>query len=161
MQVLVTGATGTIGRALIRELLKRGDGVIALSRDDRRAQPILGEEVKISVWPEPSSEDLPAEALTGADASHPPEPALAKMLPFFRLGIGGPVAGGHQYALGQALHRPAVLPVPAFALRLLYGQMSGMITTGPRLRPACLLSLGYRFRQPQLGPALDDVLGRR
>ncbi len=127
--------------------------------------------------------------------------ALAKMLPFFKLGIGGPVAGGHQYvpwihlddvvgglllcldsdraqgpvnltapnpvtnaelsrALGQVLGRPAVLPVPGAALRLLYGEMAEVVTTGQRVIPARLRDLGYRFRHPDLEPALRDVLGR-
>lgn len=125
--------------------------------------------------------------------------ALAKMLPFFKLGIGGPVAGGHQYvpwihrddvvgalircvddpaadgsvnvtapnpvtntelsrALGRALGRPAVLPVPGFAVKLLYGEMAEMVTTGQRVVPARLHQLGYAFRHPELEPALRDVL---
>jgi uncharacterized protein (TIGR01777 family) len=125
--------------------------------------------------------------------------ALSKMLPVFKLGIGGPVAGGHQYvpwihledvvgallccvdeagaegpvnvtapnpvtnaelsrALGRALGRPAVLPVPGFAVKLLYGEMSEMVTTGQRVVPARLRTLGYRFRHPDVEPALRDVL---
>lgn len=126
--------------------------------------------------------------------------ALARMLPFFRLGLGGPVAGGRQYlswihlddvtgallhcldapraegainltaphpvtnaefarALGRALHRPALLPVPAFALRALYGEMAMIVTTGQAVRPARLQLLGYSFRWPEIGPALASVLG--
>jgi len=126
--------------------------------------------------------------------------ALAKMLPFFRMGIGGPVAGGRQYvpwihlddvvgallrcvddegatgpvnvtapnpvtnaelsrALGHALGRPAVLPVPSFAIKLLYGEMAEMVTTGARAIPARLTELGYAFRHPEVEPALRDVLG--
>jgi uncharacterized protein (TIGR01777 family) len=126
--------------------------------------------------------------------------ALAKMLPFFKLGIGGPVAGGHQYVpwvhlddvvgalqcaiddndasgpinvtapnpvtnaqlstvLGRVLHRPAVLPVPGFAVKLLYGEMAEMVTTGQRARPAKLQQLGYRFAHPELEDALRDVVG--
>jgi uncharacterized protein len=126
--------------------------------------------------------------------------ALAKMLPFFKLGIGGPVAGGHQYVpwvhlddvvgalqcaiddndasgpinvtapnpvtnaqlstvLGRVLHRPAVLPVPGFAVKLLYGEMAEMVTTGQRARPAKLQQLGYRFAHPELEEALRDVVG--
>jgi uncharacterized protein (TIGR01777 family) len=125
--------------------------------------------------------------------------ALAKMLPFFKLGIGGPVAGGQQYvpwihlddvvggflhcldhdgasgavnltapnpvtnaelsrALGHALGRPAVLPVPGAALRLLYGEMAEMVTTGQRAIPAKLGELGYTFRHPEIEAALKDVL---
>jgi uncharacterized protein (TIGR01777 family) len=125
--------------------------------------------------------------------------ALEKMLPFFRLGIGGPVAGGRQYvpwihldavvagllaclddvrfrgpvnltapnpvtnaelsrALGGVLHRPAVLPVPALALRALYGEMAEIVTTGQRVLPRRLSGLGFEFSHPLIEPALLDVL---
>ncbi len=125
--------------------------------------------------------------------------ALAKMLPFFKLGIGGPVAGGQQYvpwihlddivggvlhcldredasgpvnltapnpvtnaelsrALGHALSRPAVLPVPGAAIKLLYGEMAEMVTTGQRAIPAKLGVLGYTFRHAEVEAALKDVL---
>jgi uncharacterized protein (TIGR01777 family) len=126
--------------------------------------------------------------------------ALAKMLPPFKLGMGGPVAGGQQYiswihpedlvgivlraiddelwqgpvnataphprrnrdfskALGRALHRPALFPVPGAALSLLYGEMSEIVTTGARVLPAKALVLGYEFRYPQLEEALRATLG--
>jgi uncharacterized protein (TIGR01777 family) len=125
--------------------------------------------------------------------------ALAKMLPPFRVGVGGPVAGGGQYvswihladlaamyatavqdeawsgpvnatapepvtnrefstALGRALHRPASLPVPGVALRLLYGEMAEIVTTGQRVLPAKALVLGYEFRYPHLPEALASAL---
>jgi uncharacterized protein len=125
--------------------------------------------------------------------------ALAKMLPFFRLGIGGPVAGGRQYipwihvddlvgvylaaldgdewngavnatapnpatnkefsrALGRALHRPALAPVPALAIRALYGEMAAIVVTGQRAVPERTQALGYRFRHPELGAALASAL---
>ncbi len=125
--------------------------------------------------------------------------ALAKMLPPFRLGVGGPVAGGAQYiswvhpddllgimlaalederwhgpfnatapepvenrefsrVLGRVLHRPAILPVPGFALRALYGEMADIVTTGARVVPARALVHGYEFRHPRLEEALRAVL---
>jgi uncharacterized protein (TIGR01777 family) len=125
--------------------------------------------------------------------------ALAKMLPPFRVGVGGPVAGGRQYvswihlddlvemilvaieqdswsgpvnatapdpvtnselsrALGSLLHRPALLPVPGAALRLLYGEMAQIVTTGQRVLPAKALVLGYEFRHPELAEALESAL---
>jgi uncharacterized protein (TIGR01777 family) len=125
--------------------------------------------------------------------------ALEKMLPPFRLGIGGPVGGGAQYVpwvhlddvvgailhcldhedaagpvnltapnpvtnrelshtLGRVLHRPAVLPVPAAALRLLYGEMATIILGGARVIPGRLGELGYTFQYAELEPALRDVL---
>jgi uncharacterized protein (TIGR01777 family) len=125
--------------------------------------------------------------------------ALAKMLIPFRLGVGGPVAGGRQYmswihrddligiilaaiederwtgpinatapqpvsnrdfsrALGSALGRPSRLPVPGAALRLLYGEMAEIVTTGARVVPAKPLVLGYEFRYPRLQEALRSAL---
>jgi uncharacterized protein len=124
--------------------------------------------------------------------------ALKTMLPPFRAGLGGPVAGGAQYlpwihaddiaglylaaldadwrgpynasapepvtnkafakALGRALHRPAVAPVPAVALRLLYGEMSAIVTEGQRAVPRRALQAGYAFRRPDLDAALADAL---
>jgi uncharacterized protein (TIGR01777 family) len=125
--------------------------------------------------------------------------ALGRMLPFFRAGVGGPVAGGRQYmpwihaddvvglylaaiddaalsgpvnasapepvtngefsrALGRALRRPAILPVPAAALRVLYGDMAEIVTEGQRAVPRRALEHGYRFEHPQLDEALRDAL---
>jgi uncharacterized protein len=128
--------------------------------------------------------------------------ALKTMLPPFKFGAGGPVAGGGQYlpwihvddlvalylralddgswsgayngsapepvtnrafskALGRALHRPAVAPVPGFALRLLYGDMAEIVTEGQRAVPERALAGGFRFGHPGLAEALDSALGRR
>jgi uncharacterized protein (TIGR01777 family) len=126
--------------------------------------------------------------------------ALEKMLPFFKAGIGGPVAGGKQYvpwvhlddvvgailfeldtneasgpvnltapepvtnkelskALGRVLRRPAFAPVPALAVRALYGEMADIVITGQRAVPAHLNRLGYAFMQPALEAALHDATG--
>ncbi len=62
-------------------------------------------------------------------------------------------------ALGQALHRPALLPVPAFALRLLLGEMADeMILASLHVIPARALETGYVFRHPELAGALKAVL---
>jgi uncharacterized protein (TIGR01777 family) len=131
----------------------------------------------------------------------PADGALGRMLPPFRLGIGGPVAGGDQYiswiapddlvrmylaaladpdwsgpanatapepvtnrefvhALGRVLHRSALLPIPAFALRALYGEMAGVITTGQRARPARAAERGFEFRYPTIDGALAKALSR-
>ena len=62
-------------------------------------------------------------------------------------------------ALGRALRRPAVLPLPGAALRLAFGEMSMVLTTGQRVVPARALELGYRFRHPELDGALRVALG--
>ncbi|MDQ3849560.1 MAG: TIGR01777 family oxidoreductase, partial [Actinomycetota bacterium] len=125
--------------------------------------------------------------------------ALAQMLKPFRLGVGGPVAGGRQYlpwihrddvvglylaalasatfdgpinasapepvtneafstALGRALHRPAVAPVPGFAVRALFGEMSQIVLTGVRMVPGRAAELGYAFAHPDLDEALAHAL---
>jgi uncharacterized protein (TIGR01777 family) len=125
--------------------------------------------------------------------------ALKTMLLPFRLGVGGPVAGGHQpmpwihledvigiylaaidderwhgpvhatapdpvpnrefsRALGRALRRPAIVPVPAFALKLLYGGMSKLVLEGQNAIPRRTLELGYRHRHPDLDEALRSAL---
>jgi uncharacterized protein (TIGR01777 family) len=125
--------------------------------------------------------------------------ALGKMLPFFKAGVGGPVAGGRQLmpwvhaddvvgiyqravddagwsgpvnatapepvsnkafskALGRALRRPAVAPVPAFAIQLLYGDMAEIVTKGQNAVPQRTLELGYRYRHADLDEALRSAL---
>ena len=298
MRVAVTGATGMIGRALVRARLDRGDQVAALSRDAERARSALPSGVEAFEWRDPKAEPAPAEALSGADgvvhllgepiaqrwtdgarreildsrvlgtrnlvagieaAGERPGVlvsqsgvgyygprgdelvdesatagddfparvsvaweaeaekaeqlglrvvttrtgvvlsesggALEKMLPPFKLGVGGPVAGGKQYvpwvhlddvvgavifcldtpaiegavnlsapdpatnaelskALGRALRRPAFAPVPAFAVKLLYGDMATVVITGARMVPRKLEQAGYEFRRPDLDEAL-------
>ena len=61
--------------------------------------------------------------------------------------------------LGRVLHRPAFLPVPAFALRLALGEMADVVLTGQRAVPARAQGLGYSFRYDALGPALKSALG--
>lgn len=127
--------------------------------------------------------------------------ALAKMLPAFQAGVGGPVAGGQQYvswihvddvvgfylaalgderfsgainavapravrnaefskALGHALHRPALAPVPGFALKALYGEMAKIVTDSQNVAPARAEELGVHFAHPELDEALADALSR-
>ncbi|MBA3264352.1 MAG: NAD(P)H-binding protein, partial [Thermoleophilaceae bacterium] len=66
MRVTVTGATGTIGRALVGRLRERGDEVTALSRHAARASTSLG--VPACEWNDPKADQPPAEALRGHDA---------------------------------------------------------------------------------------------
>lgn len=125
--------------------------------------------------------------------------ALKEMLPPFRLGLGGPIAGGRQYvpwvsledivgiyltaladdawsgpiigsgptpvtnaeftrALGKALKRPAAVPIPSLALKLLYGEMSSVLTASQRMIPRGPIGLGYSFRHSTIDDALRAAL---
>jgi uncharacterized protein (TIGR01777 family) len=125
---------------------------------------------------------------------------LAKLLPPFKLGVGGPLAGGEQYVswihiedeiglilwaiendavsgvvnltapqpvtnrrlskeLGRVLNRPASMPVPGFALDLMYGSEFGAVLKGgQRVVPRRALDLGYEFSHPELAEALENLL---
>lgn len=126
--------------------------------------------------------------------------ALAKMLPPFRMGVGGRVGTGRQYwswitlddlvgviqhalitealrgpvntvspspvtnaeftrILGQVLSRPTVLPMPAFVVRLIFGQMGQeLLLASQRVDSTRLQSSGYRFLHPDLKSALEHLL---
>ena len=123
--------------------------------------------------------------------------ALAKLLPIFRLGLGGVVASGAQWyswihiddqigiylhaidgvdgvlnataphpvknrdfthALGRAVHRPTLFPVPGFAPSLLLGEGGVILTEGQRVVPERTLATGYTFRFPELDEALRSLV---
>jgi uncharacterized protein (TIGR01777 family) len=125
---------------------------------------------------------------------------LKEMLPPFKLGVGGPLAGGEQYlawihiddeigillwaldddnvsgainasspnpvtnkefskALGRALNRPAVMPVPGLVLDAKFGREFGQVLRGgARVIPKRTEELGYEFKHPELDEALGDLL---
>ncbi|MBZ5582078.1 MAG: TIGR01777 family oxidoreductase [Acidobacteriia bacterium] len=60
--------------------------------------------------------------------------------------------------LASALRRPALFPVPGFALRALFGEMSEVLLGSQRVIPKAADAAGFRFQFPQLGPALADIL---
>jgi uncharacterized protein len=128
--------------------------------------------------------------------------ALAKMLPPFRMGLGGMLGKGQQYmswialddavgaihhamtaeslqgpvnavapntvtnqeftkALGKVIGRPTIFPMPAFAARLMFGEMADeLLLASTRVQPTKLLSSGYIFRYPELEAALRHLLER-
>jgi uncharacterized protein len=125
---------------------------------------------------------------------------LKQLLLPFKLGVGGPIAGGDQYmswvhiedvvglflwalddhrvwgiingtapnpvtnrelskALGRALHRPAFMPVPKFAVAALRGgELADTVAGGARVIPRRALDLGYEFRHPELDEAMRSAL---
>jgi uncharacterized protein len=301
VRVLVTGASGQIGRQLSDALFARGDEVVGLSRDPGRARS-ANPRVEWQRW-EPTLERPPAEAFAGVEgvvnllgesiaqrwseerkrrimdsrrtathnlvqaieglaekprvlvsqsavgfygdrgdealdesstpgsgfdsevaqewekAARPVEAAgvrlvivrtgqvldpdagfLGEQLTPFKLGVGGPLAGGEQYvswihrddeialllwaldddsisgvvngtapepvpnkefakALGRALGRPAVLPIPGFVLDLKFGPEFGRVARGgQRVLPKRTRELGFEFGHPQIEEALEDLV---
>jgi NAD dependent epimerase/dehydratase family enzyme len=64
--------------------------------------------------------------------------------------------------LGRVLRRPTIAAMPAFAARLLFGEMAdALLLSSQRVEPKRLLASGYRFRFPDLEPALRHLLDRR
>jgi uncharacterized protein (TIGR01777 family) len=301
VRVLVTGASGTIGRALCDALFSRGDDVVGLTRDPGRAREnnprvtwhkwdptlerpdpaafegvdgvvhLLGERID-QRWTDEAKERIMesrrqgthnlVQAIVGLEtppkvmvsqsavgyygdrgdeevdegdgagtsfdaqvvqaweaAAHELDPTgirlviartgqvlsteggmLKEMLPPFKLGVGGPLAGGNQYlawihiddelgillwaldndsvsgtinasspnpatnkefskALGRALNRPAVMPVPGLVLDAKFGREFGQVLRGgQRVIPKRTLELGYEFSYPELDAALRDLL---
>ena len=301
MRVLITGASGTIGRALCDALFARGDEVVGLSRNPggaRQANPrltwhkweptlerpdpaafegvdgvvhLLGERID-QRWTDEAKQRIMESRRTGThnlvgtieSLTHPPKVLvsqsavgyygdrggdeldegdgpgssfdaevvqaweaaarelegtetrlvivrtgqvlsaeggmLKEMLPPFKLGVGGPLAGGAQYlawihiedevgillwalddekvsgvvnasspnpatnkqfskALGRALNRPAIAPVPGLVLDLKFGKEFGhVLRGGQRVLPKRTEELGYQFSYPNLDEALRDLL---
>jgi uncharacterized protein len=302
MKVLVTGASGRIGKALCGELLKRGDEVVGLTRSPEKARA-AAPQIAWHAW-EPALERPPAEAFEGVDgvvnlageridqrwtdaakrkimdsrkvathnlvgaieglatkpkvlvsqsavgyygdrgdeildetsapgdtfdasvcvewekSAHEVEPAgvrlvivrtgqvmetgggiLGELLLPFKLGLGGPLAGGKQWvpwihlsdevgiliwaldtesvsgvingtapnpvtnkdwskALGRALGRPAVLPIPGLAVEVKFGKEFGKVAQGgQRVLPRRTEELGYAFKYPEIDGALRDLVG--
>ena len=61
--------------------------------------------------------------------------------------------------MSKTLHRPAIFPVPPFALRLLFGELAQHMLDSARVIPDCALKAKFAFQYPDLGPALRDLLG--
>jgi len=126
--------------------------------------------------------------------------ALAKLLPIFRIGLGGPIGRGSQWyswvhiddlvgvylhaidagngpynatapepvlnavftqAFARAVRRPAILPVPEFALRALLGQGADTVVRGQRVLPERTVAAGYQFRFADVDSAFMELFGDR
>jgi uncharacterized protein len=302
MKVLVTGASGRIGKALCDELLRRGDEVVGLTRGPDKAaaaQPqvtwhaweptlerpteaafegvdgvvnLVGEKINqrwsddakrkimdsrkvathnlvgtieglatkpkvlvsqsaVGYYGNRGDESLDESSAPGEGfdanvcvewekAAHEVDPTgvrlaivrtgqvmetgggiLGELLLPFKLGIGGPLAGGKQWvpwihlsdevgilawaldtesvsgvvngtapnpvtnkewskALGKALHRPAVLPIPGFAVEVKFGKEFGKVAQGgQKVLPKRTEELGYAFKFPAIDGALRDLVG--
>ena len=62
-------------------------------------------------------------------------------------------------ALGRALRRPALMPVPSLALKLMLGEGAGVLLASQRILPTRTLDLGYRYQFADIDAALNDLVG--
>jgi uncharacterized protein (TIGR01777 family) len=183
------GVYGNRGEAIVDESAEPGEGFDAevVREWERAAREVEGNGVRLAI------------VRTG-HVLDPSGGLLARMLPPFKLGVGGPLAGGDQYmswihiddevgillwalddervsgvvnatapnpvtnrelskALGRALNRPAVLPVPGLALDLMFGgEFGAVLRGGQRVMPRRALDLGYEFRFTEIDEALTNLL---
>ena len=89
------------------------------------------------------------------------EAPAGSLEPVYNLTAPNPVTNAEfTSALGKALRRPTLLPVPGFGMRLAFGEMAGaLLLSGQRVVPRRLLASGFEFRHPEIGPALKDLVG--
>jgi uncharacterized protein (TIGR01777 family) len=64
-------------------------------------------------------------------------------------------------ALGKTLHRPTVLPVPQFVLRLMYGEGASVLTDGQSMVPKHLQDSGFEFQYKTIEDTIENLLGER
>ncbi|HXR29742.1 MAG TPA: TIGR01777 family oxidoreductase [Solirubrobacterales bacterium] len=178
----------------------RGEAIV-----DESAEPGEGFDAKVVREWEKAAHEVEATGvrLVIVRTGHVLDPRggfLKQLLTPFKLGVGGPLAGGDQYvswvhiddeigillwalddervsgvvnatapnpvtnqvfskALGKALGRPAVLPIPGLTLDLMYGREFGQVLRGgQRVMPRRALDLGYKFKHPELDEALESLL---
>jgi len=70
------------------------------------------------------------------------------------------VNAGFTRALGHALSRPAVVPMPAFSLKFMFGEMAEVMLASQRVMPKAAEAAGYQFRYPELEPALANIVAQ-
>jgi uncharacterized protein len=183
------GYYGDRGEAIVDESAESGDGFDAevVREWEKAAREVEAAGVRLVV-------------IRTGHVLDPRGGFLKQLLTPFKLGVGGPLAGGKQYvswihvddevgillwalanenvsggvnatapnpvpnrelskALGRALGRPAIFPVPGFALDLMYGSEFGTVLRGgQRVVPRRALDLGYEFQHPDLDETLEDLL---
>ncbi|HEY5184421.1 MAG TPA: TIGR01777 family oxidoreductase [Actinomycetes bacterium] len=180
------GFYGDTGDRVVDETAPRGTGFLAevVEAWEAAAEPARAAGVRVV---------HPRSGLVMARSGG----AWARMLPLFRLGLGGRLGNGRQYwsyitledevralthlldselagpvnltapnpatnaeitkAMGVALHRPALLPVPAIALKTVLGEFSSEVLGSIRVRPTRLVADGFTYRHPDLVSAVATV----
>jgi NAD dependent epimerase/dehydratase family enzyme len=104
----------------------------------------------------------PSAASKNPNASFPSP--VAKQYPVTTYNVTAPSPVTNKVfarALGRALHRPAILPLPAFVLKLILGDFAEYALGGQRVVPAAALKDGFQFNHPDIGEALQDVVAKR
>jgi len=182
-----TGYYGNRGDEIMSESSAPGAGFLAEVCGEWEREALAAEPMGVRV----------ALIRTGV-ALHPRGGALQRMLPPFRMGVGGKLGSGKQWtpwihlddlanlyafalenpvsgalnatapnpvtnadftrALAAAVHRPAIFPIPALALKLLYGEMAQILFDSQRVLPRAAENMGFGFRFPQLPAALANLL---
>ncbi len=186
-----TGYYGNRGDEEVDELSPSGNGFLAeVCREwEAAAQPAHDADIRLV-------------KLRIGPVLSPKGGALAKMLPPFKMCVGGVIGSGRQYfswialddlvnaiifaleneslvgpvnavtpgavtnreftkTLGRVLGRPTILPMPAFAARLAFGEMADeMLLGGVRVAPHELTAANFKFAYPELEPALRHLLAK-
>jgi len=185
------GYYGDRGNEILNEQSAPGSGFLAEVCRDWEASTQAAAQVGIRT----------VQIRTGVVLS-PEGGALGKMLPPFKMGVGGKIGDGRQWmswidvqdmvgaihhvlksdllqgpvnmvapkpvtnaeftkTLGSVLSRPAILPMPAFAVKLAFGEMGETVLLGSqRVEPAQLVMSGYPFRFTSLRASLENLLKR-
>ena len=190
-RVLVSGSAigfyGDTGEQAVDEASPRGSGFLAdvVAMWEAAAQPAIDAGIRV------------AYARTGLVMT-PRGGAMQRMLPLFKLGLGGPLGNGRQFwssvsladeiralqfllehevkgpfnitaptpvtnreftrIMSRVFRRPAIVPVPAFALRLVLGGFAGEVLGSQRVLPTRLLDAGFVFEHPDTESILRTLL---
>jgi uncharacterized protein (TIGR01777 family) len=183
-----TGYYGDRGEALLSENEPNGNDFLSGVSRDWEAEASRAEEKGVRVV------IARFGVVLGKDGG-----AMAKMLPTFRLCLGGPLGSGIQWfpwihmddilsaylfvldnqeitgpvnfcaphpvrnrdlakAMGRVLNRPAVLPGPAFMIKLFLGELGGVFLCSQRTVPQRLLEYGFNFKYTEITDAIEDVV---
>ncbi|MFM8523211.1 MAG: TIGR01777 family oxidoreductase [Actinomycetota bacterium] len=173
----------------------------AVTEDDRPGDDFLAAVCKEWEAAADTATDTRTVKIRTGLVLEPTSGAMGKMLPLFKVGLGGKLGSGKQWwswitlhdqlraicyllekdvegpvnlvapnpatnqeftaALARALRRPALIPVPGFALRIVLGGFSSEILGSKRVTPKKLVDSGFQFDYPHLAPALSALIDQQ